>query len=129
MRIKRASAGSCSAAVAAAFLWTLASWTAASSSLKPVHVAFLTDCTMYSNWMSLTNTFSFKMSGQPGKVTRVMCCTPEEKANYPKELLQEVCSEAIAVVVPPHACLVCPMRALKCDTGAVTWVESGHESW
>jgi hypothetical protein len=34
--------------------------------------------------------FSFKMSGQPGKVTRVMCCTEQEKANYPKALLAEV---------------------------------------
>ena len=58
--------------------------------LAPVRVAFLTDCTMYSDWMSLGMIYSFKMSGQPGKVTRVMCCTDEEKAKYPQDLLKEV---------------------------------------
>jgi hypothetical protein len=29
--------------------------------------------------------YSFKKSGQPGKVTRVMCCTPEEKEKYLSE--------------------------------------------
>ena len=62
--------------------------------LTPVRVAFLTDCTMYSDWMSLGMIYSFKMSGQPGKLTKVMCCTPEEKAKYlagsTKALLKEV---------------------------------------
>ena len=60
------------------------------TALTPVRVAFLTDCTMYSDWMSLGMIYSFKMSGQPGKLTKVMCCTPEEKARYPKVLLKEV---------------------------------------
>jgi hypothetical protein len=64
------------------------------AALTPVRVAFLTDCTMYSDWMSLGMIYSFKMSGQPGKLTKVMCCTPEEKAKYlagsTKALLKEV---------------------------------------
>jgi hypothetical protein len=62
----------------------------ASATLQPVHVAFLTDCTMYSDWMSLGMIFSFKMSGQPGKLTRVMCCSEAEMAQYPKVMLEEV---------------------------------------
>lgn len=56
----------------------------------PVHVAFLTDCTMYSNWQSIGMIWSFKMSGQPGTVSRVMCCSEEEKKTYDPTLLKEV---------------------------------------
>ena len=34
--------------------------------------------------------FSFKMSGQPGKLTRVSCCTEEEKKSYPELLMKSV---------------------------------------
>lgn len=63
---------------------------AAFAALTPVHVVFLTDCTMYSNWQSLGMIWSFRMSGQPGSVSRVMCCTPEEKAKYDAALQHEV---------------------------------------
>ncbi len=76
--------------VQAAVISLLISWHGAGASLTPVHIAFLTDCTMYSDWMSLGMIFSFKMSGQPGSVTRVMCCTEEEEKNYPKAMLKEV---------------------------------------
>jgi hypothetical protein len=49
------------------------------------------DCTWYSDWQALGDVYSFKKSGQPGKVTRVMCCTPEEKEKYlaeRKEMLE-----------------------------------------
>eukprot|EP00198_Chlamydomonas_reinhardtii_P007590 XP_001696927.1 predicted protein [Chlamydomonas reinhardtii] len=52
-----------------------------------VHVAFLTDCQMYSDWQSVGAAFSFKMSGQPGSVIRVMCCSEEQAKNYNKGLL------------------------------------------
>jgi hypothetical protein len=54
---------------------------------KPVHVAFLTDCAMYSDWQSVGMAFSFKMSGQPGSVIRVMCCAEENANKYNKGLL------------------------------------------
>ena len=37
--------------------------------------------------MSVGMAFSFKNSGQKGKITRVMCCTDEEKASYPQDML------------------------------------------
>lgn len=60
-----------------------------SASFQNVRVLFLTDCTLYSNWQSLGMSWSFRTSGQPGKVTKVMCCTPEEKAKYNQDLLKE----------------------------------------
>ncbi|KAG2439207.1 hypothetical protein HXX76_004570 [Chlamydomonas incerta] len=46
-----------------------------------------TDCQMYSDWQSVGAAFSFKMSGQPGSVIRVMCCPEEQAKNYNKGLL------------------------------------------
>ena len=57
---------------------------------QPVHVAFLTDCAMYSDWQSVGMMFSFKMSGQPGYVTRVMCCSEEKIKGYDQGLLKAV---------------------------------------
>lgn len=57
---------------------------------QPVHVAFLTDCAMYSDWQSLGMAFSFKMSGQPGSVIRVMCCSEEDRKKYNQGLLNMV---------------------------------------
>lgn len=58
-----------------------------------VHTVFLTDCTAYSDWQTLTLIFSWRESGQPGPLTRVMCCTPEEAARY---------SGAMLSLVPTH---------------------------
>ena len=52
-----------------------------------VHTVFLTDCTPYSDWMSLGMVFSWKHSGQPGTLSKVMCCTDAEAAAYRKEML------------------------------------------
>jgi hypothetical protein len=45
---------------------------------------------MYSDWQSVGVVFSYKQSGQPGPITRVMCCTPEQAAKYPKQMLSLV---------------------------------------
>jgi hypothetical protein len=63
---------------------------AGAEDLTPVHVAFLTDCTYYSDWQSVGMIFSFRMSGQPGSVGRVMCCSDVERKNYDATLLKEV---------------------------------------
>lgn len=52
-----------------------------------VHILFLTDCTMYSDWQSVAMVFSFSRSHQAGAVTRVMCCTDEEKVGSCSQLL------------------------------------------
>lgn len=55
----------------------------ASKMLGPANMrmAFLTDCTPYSAWQSVAMAFAFKQHHQPAgaEITRIMCCTPEEK--------------------------------------------------
>lgn len=69
----------------------------------PVRVLFLTDCTMYSNWQALGMQFSFKMSGQPGLVTRVSCCTDEERKTYDEGLKKSVETWiAPSMAINPH---------------------------
>jgi hypothetical protein len=53
----------------------------------PIHTVFLTDCTAYSDWQTLVMVFGWRASGQPGPLTRVMCCTPEERAAYRNDML------------------------------------------
>jgi peptidyl serine alpha-galactosyltransferase len=63
---------------------------AANGGSSDVHTVFLTDCTAYSDWQSLGMIFSWRESGQPGTLSRVMCCTPEEAAAYSPDLRQLV---------------------------------------
>lgn len=49
-----------------------------------MHTVFLGDCTPYFQWMSMGMFYSHKKSGQPGPITRVMCCTEEQEAALPK---------------------------------------------
>jgi hypothetical protein len=80
---------------------------------EDVHIAYLTDCSMYSgelpgvslaaghlqektcmlsnqvatpppcaDWQTVGMAFSYKMSQQPGAITRVMCCKDEERQRY-----------------------------------------------
>jgi len=58
-----------------------------------VHTVFLTDCTAYSDWQTLTLVFSWRQSQQPGPLSRVMCCTPREAALY---------SGAMLALAPTH---------------------------
>lgn len=60
------------------------------TALTPVRVAFLTDCKWYSDWQSIGMIYSFKKSGQPGKITRVMCCSEKDREKYPVQILKEV---------------------------------------
>ena len=55
-----------------------------------VHTVFLTDCTPYSDWQTLALVFAWRASGQRGRLTRVMCCAPEERRAYGGEALDLV---------------------------------------
>jgi hypothetical protein len=72
---------------------------------SPVHTVFLTDCTAYSDWQTLAMVYGWRESGQPGPLTRVMCCTPEERAAYRPDMLG---------LVPTH---VAPSFATNPATG------------
>lgn len=49
-----------------------------------MHTVFLGECTQYFQWMSLGMFYSHKKTGQPGPITRVLCCPEEERAKVPQ---------------------------------------------
>lgn len=53
------------------------------SASKSIHTVITTECTPYFSWQTLGMFFSHKRSGQPGPITRIMCCTPEEYEKLP----------------------------------------------
>jgi peptidyl serine alpha-galactosyltransferase len=55
-----------------------------------VRVLFLTDCTIYSDWQTIGMVFSYMYSRHDGPITRVMCCTEEERKKYNSEMLNMV---------------------------------------
>lgn len=42
-----------------------------------------TECSPYFSWQTLGMFYSHRKSGQPGPITRIMCCTPEEYERLP----------------------------------------------
>lgn len=48
-----------------------------------MHTVFLADCTEYFQWQSVGMFYSHKKSGQPGPITRVMCCEEEAAKRMP----------------------------------------------
>ncbi|KIZ01491.1 hypothetical protein MNEG_6466 [Monoraphidium neglectum] len=55
-----------------------------------VHTVFLTDCTAYADWQTLTLAYSWRQSGQPGPLTRIMSCTDEEAKAHKPDTLESV---------------------------------------
>ncbi|CAK9212866.1 unnamed protein product [Sphagnum troendelagicum] len=47
-----------------------------------IHTLFSTECTSYFDWQTLGMIHSFKSSGQPGFITRLLSCTPEGLKTY-----------------------------------------------
>jgi peptidyl serine alpha-galactosyltransferase len=52
-----------------------------------VRVLFLTDCSPYSDWQSIAMVYSYMYSGHNGPITRVMCCSEEDRKTYSPEML------------------------------------------
>lgn len=48
-----------------------------------VHTVITTECSPYFSWQTLGMFYSHRKSGQPGPITRIMCCTPEEYDRLP----------------------------------------------
>ena len=45
-----------------------------------MHTIFSTQCSSYFDWQSIVLAHSFRASGQPGKLTRLLSCKPEDLA-------------------------------------------------
>ena len=50
-----------------------------------VHTVFSTQCTPYFDWQSIVLKYSFDKAGQPGKLTRLVSCKPEERERVRRE--------------------------------------------
>lgn len=50
--------------------------------LPKIHTLFSTECTPYFDWQTVGFMHSFKLSGQPGNVTRLLSCTDEDLKRY-----------------------------------------------
>ena len=68
-----------------------------------MHTVFLADCSAYFHWQSLGMFYSHAKSGQPGPITRVMCCEDAAVRNLPQVRFRS----ALAVLV---ACARAPSR-------------------
>lgn len=47
-----------------------------------IHTLFSTECSSYFDWQTVGLMHSFRISGQPGNITRLLSCTDEELKNY-----------------------------------------------
>ncbi|KAL2897134.1 Peptidyl serine alpha-galactosyltransferase, partial [Bienertia sinuspersici] len=57
----------------------------ADEAVKPypkIHTLFSAECTPYFDWQTVGFMHSFRLSGQPGNVTRLLSCTDEDLKNY-----------------------------------------------
>ncbi|KAL4516545.1 hypothetical protein Ndes2437A_g00686 [Nannochloris sp. 'desiccata'] len=72
-----------------------------------VHTVITTECGAYFGWQSLGLVYSHRKAGQPGPLTRIMSCTPEEYALLSEESIN---------VIPTH---VAPSYTTHPRTGDV----------
>lgn len=69
----------------------LAAWcsgVAALDEVESVHVAFCAECKADMDWKSAGLYHSFHTSGMRGRITRLLACSEEQLAKYPKEALE-----------------------------------------
>ncbi|CAL5224706.1 g7434 [Coccomyxa viridis] len=64
----------------AAVLFVSTALAVSTESVGSIHTVFTTECTPYFTWQSLGFMLSYKLSEQPGRVTRLLSCTPEALA-------------------------------------------------
>ncbi|PUZ53422.1 hypothetical protein GQ55_5G051500 [Panicum hallii var. hallii] len=54
----------------------------ANSEYPKIHTLFSTECSSYFDWQTVGLMHSFRLSGQPGNITRLLSCTDEDLKNY-----------------------------------------------
>lgn len=47
-----------------------------------IHTLFSVECQNYFDWQTVGLMHSYRKSRQPGPITRLLSCTPDEKKNY-----------------------------------------------
>lgn len=51
-------------------------------SYPKIHTLFSAECSRYFDWQTVGLVHSFHQSGQPGDITRLLCCTEEDLKQY-----------------------------------------------
>ena len=51
---------------------------------KSLHTVFCAECTTYFDWKSAGVFHSHRTSGMPGKITRLLACSAEQRRHYPE---------------------------------------------
>lgn len=54
----------------------------ANNEYPKIHTLFSTECSSYFDWQTVGLMHSFRLSGQPGNITRLLSCTDEDLKNY-----------------------------------------------
>ena len=49
-----------------------------------LHTVFCAECTTYFDWKSAGVFYSHRVSGMPGKITRLLACSDEQRRKYPE---------------------------------------------
>jgi hypothetical protein len=90
-----------------------------------VHTVFLNDCTLYSDWQTVVMVFGWRQSGQPGPITRVACCTPEDKTTYleSRKGLLDLVSTHIAPSYAHHPRTGDDYAAYNKPAGVMDWLD------
>jgi len=52
------------------------------SEYPKIHTLFSTECSSYFDWQTVGLMHSFRLSGQPGNIMRLLSCTDEDLKNY-----------------------------------------------
>jgi hypothetical protein len=53
-----------------------------------IQTLVLTDCAKYQDWQTIVAAFAWRESGQPGNVTRVVNCSPDQSESYGKIMME-----------------------------------------
>lgn len=54
----------------------------ANNEYPKIHTLFSIECSSYFDWQTVGLMHSFRLSGQPGNITRLLSCTDEDLKNY-----------------------------------------------
>jgi hypothetical protein len=74
--------------IAAAHAWPGVSVDAKALDPKSLHTVFCAECTTYFDWKSAGVFHSHRTSGMPGKITRLLACSAEQRRRYPERGMQ-----------------------------------------
>lgn len=95
-----------------------------------VHTIYLTDCSPYQAWQNIVSVFGWQQSKQPGPITRIMACTPEEEKKYNSQLM-DIATTYISPSMTSHPRTGDSYSAYNKPSGVIYWTDNftPEEEW